>query len=66
MSPDVVDDLHDRTGTAGACGDASDASGASDASDASCDSTMNEDLGVYYDGLGYAKRFELRQSKRMT
>jgi len=59
-----------RTGTAGArgggeAGDAGDASDASDASGASCDSTMNEELGVYFDSLGYEKRFELRQCKRM-
>ena len=45
--------------------DAGDAGDASDASNVRRDSTMNEELGVYYDRLGYAKRFELRQCKRM-
>jgi len=53
-----------RTGTAGDSG-GGEAGDTSDASDASCDSTMNEDLGVYFDSLGYEKRFELRQCKRM-
>ena len=53
-----------RTGTAGESG-GGEAGDTSDASDASCDSTMNEELGVYFDSLGYEKRFELRQCKRM-
>jgi len=64
-SPANGHDMHPRTGTAGARGGSGDASDTSDASDGSCDSTMNEELGVYYDSLNYAKRFELRQCKRM-
>jgi len=57
-------DMLPRTGTAGDSG-GGEAGDTSDGSDASCDSTMNEDLGVYFDSLGYEKRFELRQCKRM-
>jgi|AntRauMFilla1563_2_1112583.scaffolds.fasta_scaffold149666_2 hypothetical protein len=62
--------MHSRTGNAGAGGEVRGDGGQSDLSelsesDASCDSTMNEELGMCYDGLGYAKRFELRQCKRM-
>jgi len=65
VSP-TAGDMPSRAGAgAGAGSEVSDAGDASDASDASRDSTMNEELGVYYDGLGYAKRFELRQCKRM-
>jgi hypothetical protein len=53
--------MHARAGTKGQ-GDASDNS---DVSLASSDGEMNEDLGVCHDSLGYEKRFELRQCKRM-
>ena len=58
MSPVANDDMHARTGTEGegAC---------SDESDASSEGVMNEELGVCHDTMGYEKRFELRQCKRM-
>jgi len=57
VSPAASDDMHVRAGTEGESGGSE--------SDASVHETMNEELGVCHDSLGYEKRFELRQCKRM-
>jgi len=60
VANDANDAMHARTGTEG------EGEGAgSDESNASSEGVMNEELGVCHDGLGYEKRFELRQCKRM-
>jgi hypothetical protein len=64
VSPVAGDDMLARAGTKSE-GDCSYGSDDSDASYVSSDGVMNEDLGVCHDSLGYEKRFELRQSKRM-
>ena len=72
MSPQAADG-----GDGGYCGDGGDGGEGGDGDNVSCtgsesegrsgssDEEMNENLNVCHDSLGYEKRFELRQCKRM-
>ena len=61
MSPQAMSDADGGEGGNNVSCTGSESEGRSGSSD----EEMNEDLNVFHDTLGYEKRFELRQCKRM-